>query len=730
MTAEQANLFYDEMRKAYIKSDSNWNDKATIFRNILEEFFKAVTQECDWPTNSCERIDAYYDAHPEEEEMRDGAHKIRKKLNRCVHGSLEFATTHIKHLTLTKEEIREVYETLVLIIFNATQVIPDNLTFELLGVNSTDYLEGLNDQQKDAVLSDARVVFVNAGPGTGKTTLLVQRMIHSILSKNPLNKIVALSFTNTAAKQLKDKFQKQAFRFLKDREYELFNGTIHSFCLRSLRKYEQLKGASFNYMIISDEELYEFSQEASVCLNNKYTIQQIGEILKSSQNTWPEDIKTCIEDIKKKNNLISLNDILSVFYDKIKSDMNFANWILQSVELLVIDEAQDLTEGNFKIFEIMMALKPTLKLFMVGDPRQNIFEFNGGSYKYLADFITAHAEESENKYLSISYRCPSSVLNFVNSFHFYDCENIALHSNVSGDIKMESYPSVEEESTSITNALKYIDDLDSCAIISANIKGLNSIIDKLNENHIPFIVHGGRRKLKIHIRYINNLLKIILNNNIKSIRAVARTLELDILTQPIGTPRHFSEKEIFIRTTPFGRKLYSLSKDYNRLEWSLETLVTTLMDKFIPSEWYSDTRIQEDFGKLRSLCSGYKTIKEYIDDFSVNKDRFLCFYDKDFKDCTSPTDGPCVTLSTIHSAKGLEWRNVYIIGMNDHNFPGIKKYDNKNPSKHEVYLNKKRKELFVACTRSAGILHISYPEIVEGEEQTPSMLLSGLEHNI
>ena len=114
-------------------------------------------------------------------------------------------------------------------------------------------------------------------------------------------------------------------------------------------------------MIISDEELYEFSQEASVCLNNKYTIQQIGEILKSSQNTWPEDIKTCFEDIKKKNTLISLNDILSVFYDKIKSDLNFANWILQSVELLVIDEAQDLTEGNFKIFEIIMALKPTLK---------------------------------------------------------------------------------------------------------------------------------------------------------------------------------------------------------------------------------------------------------------------------------------------------------------------------------------------------------------------------------
>ena len=726
MTAEQANLFYDEMRKAFIKSDSNWNDKATIFRNILEEFFKAVTKECDWPTNSCERIDAYYDTHPEEEEMREGAHKIRKKLNRSVHGSLEFATTHIKHTTLCKEDIREVYETLVLIIFNATQVIPDSLTFELLGVNTTDYLSGLNDQQKDAVLSDARVLFVNAGPGTGKTTLLVQRMIHSVLGKQPLNKIVALSFTNTAAKQLKDKFQKQAFRYLKDKEYELFSGTIHSYCLRNLRKYEKLKGTSFNYMIISDEELLEFSPEVSTDLNYKYTIHEVSNILATNPNIWPQDIKTAIENIKRKNNLISLNDILSVFYDKLKSDVDFATWILQSAELLVIDEAQDLNEYNFKIFEIMMELKPTLKLFLVGDPRQNIFEFNGGSYKHLADFLAMHEKDSEVKNLSTSYRCPSSVLNFVNSFNFKDCPNISLHSDISGEIMMRPYPTIEDESQSVTDTLNEIDDFDSCAVISANIKGLNNIIDKLNESKIPFIVHGGRRRLKIHIRYINNLLKVILNNDIKSIRAVAKVLDLDIRTQPLGTPKHFSEKELFIRTA-LGRNLYTLSKDYNRLEWSFSTLVSALIDKFLPSAWHDDANIQEDFNKLRLFSAGYKSVKEYIDAFAINKDRFMCFYDKDFKDCLSPLDGPCVTLSTIHSAKGLEWKNVFIIGMNDHNFPGIKKYDNKNMSQHETYLNRKRKELFVACTRSAGMLHISYPTNVEGEEQTPSMLLAGLE---
>ena len=82
MTAEQANLFYDEMRKAFIKSDSNWNDKATIFRNILEEFFKAVTKECDWPTNSCERIDAYYVHPPSSLPLRDGYHSRHQSSHR------------------------------------------------------------------------------------------------------------------------------------------------------------------------------------------------------------------------------------------------------------------------------------------------------------------------------------------------------------------------------------------------------------------------------------------------------------------------------------------------------------------------------------------------------------------------------------------------------------------------------------------------------------------------
>ena len=244
MDEKQVNLFYEEMKKTFVKPESDWVDKAKTFRTILEKFFENLTPDLDWQASLWERIDAYYDAHPEEEAMRSRVHRIRKRINDIVHNEIEIGFEEVKRVVVTKEDIRKIYEDLILVIYNATGFFPDNATFELLGINQSDYQKGLNEQQKDAVLTDSRIVFVNAGPGTDKTTLLVQKMVHYIV-KNPHNEhVVALSFTNTAARQLEEKFQQQAFMYLKENRYEIFNGTIHSFCIRKLRKFYQIKGRS------------------------------------------------------------------------------------------------------------------------------------------------------------------------------------------------------------------------------------------------------------------------------------------------------------------------------------------------------------------------------------------------------------------------------------------------------------------------------------------------------
>ena len=584
----------------------------------------------------------------------------------------------------------------------------------------------MNEQQKDAVLTDSRIVFVNAGPGTGKTTLLIQKMIHHIIKNPQSNHIVALSFTNTAARQLEEKFQQQAFIYLKENQYELFHGTIHSFCLRKMRKYYQLKGRSFEYMIIGDDELLDFAPDICRILNDKYTLEEINGFLSNSSKLWPEDLSGAVADIKSRYKFISLNGILYLFDDMLSKDKEFADWILASSDMLVIDEAQDLNESNFTIFSRMLELKPSLKLFMVVDPRQNIFEFSGGSYEYLDKFLAHYQNDVARRDLSASYRCPEAVLGFVNGFTFMDCENVPLRSDIAGQIQAKAYHTVQDESTSVVDSISAIGDLDSCSVISPNIKGLANIIEKLNAKSIPYVVLGGRRKIKSHIKFVNNLLRILYNNNEKSILSVCRTLAIDVKTQPLGAPRHFSPKELFFRNT-YGRSLREIHKEYDRLEWGLPNLVDAIVDKLLPAGMYTEPQVAEDFKKLRPLISGYKTIKEYLDAFTIDKERFICFYEKDFVESVAATDDPCLTLSTIHSAKGLEWKHVFLIGMYDLNFPGLKKYSNKTKDKHEKYLNTKKKELYVACTRAAQQLSISYPEVSENIEQSPSRLIAGLE---
>ena len=242
-----------------------------------------------------------------------------------------------------------------MIVFNATQVMPDQATFELLGVNSSDYLNGLNEQQKEAILCDARIVFVNAGPGTGKTHLLVHELIHHVIKYPEQSRLVALSFTNTAATQLGEKFGKKAFTFLQNKEYVFFNGTIHSYCLHNLRKYHAIKNIPFNFMIIGEEDLYELVPDISAQTRGELTFEEVKEYLNAGKSQWPDSLVQAIAQLKSKYQLIGLNDILTLFLEHLKTDDDFARWLMDSVDLVVIDEAQDLNEINFKILGLLSA---------------------------------------------------------------------------------------------------------------------------------------------------------------------------------------------------------------------------------------------------------------------------------------------------------------------------------------------------------------------------------------
>ena len=120
MTEAEVRAFYDQMAVTFIKPDSTWTDKGGIYRTLLEEFFRILTKGDVKGGDLFERIEAYYGAHPEEDEMRGRAHQIRKGMNVSVHQRLKFIQGKFVEKELSKDDVRELYETIVLIIANAT----------------------------------------------------------------------------------------------------------------------------------------------------------------------------------------------------------------------------------------------------------------------------------------------------------------------------------------------------------------------------------------------------------------------------------------------------------------------------------------------------------------------------------------------------------------------------------------------------------------------------------
>ena len=542
------------------------------------------------------------------------------------------------------------------------------------------HLAGLNPQQLDAVLCQSNIVFVNAGPGSGKTFLLVSKMIDHIITSTTPQKIVALSYTNTAARQIGERF---FAKMEQSPSYELFNGTIHSFCFRMMKAYYEMLGKEFEYTILDDEEMGELAKEVL-----------------SAGST--------VEQYKKKLKLISVEDILSLYINMLDEDIDFQKWMKGQITFMAIDEAQDLNAANYGILDRLLSLIPDLKLFLVGDPRQNIFEFNGGSYRNLDCFLSKHPHQVRN--LTITYRCGKEIVDYVNTFMFLDCENHPLqsHSRDDGILSIRQYPDELSEAREVINSIRQADHLEDCAILSNNLKYMETLISELKKERIPYKVFGGRKLIKRHIRFLNHILRILDNENPYSISKIAQYAGLDIMQD--GKKR----KSIFFNTE-LGQLLLSIREDCSALGFT--DMLSCVIDR-IMRDPEDDDAISRDYDELLLLSRQYQTIADYLMAFASDKETFAAFYRKDYEDCDIPSDGDYLTVSTIHSAKGLEWDHVYVMGLCEGNFPNPYFCKDKPDAEREEFFNNEWKKMYVAATRARKSLTLSHPSSIRRKGYT------------
>lgn len=694
--------YYDELKFYYKKLDSDWTDKAKSMRTIAHRFYSEIT-ETD-TTYHLALVEFYKGS--QQKIVASLAFQLKNKLNTIVH----------ENLAIDKEYYIGLYNAIVRLIFLATGIMPDEATQEFIGFRQENLWESLNDEQKDIVLCDDKIIYVNAGPGTGKTRLLVHKLLRYIQISSSKEKIVALSYTNTAAGELGDRFREAIFKVKLEKGYDFYNGTIHSFCYRMIKSFYASKGEEFSDIIIDDEDIRNLAEEIHVQLEEKYTVNEIAECLKSRLRSNKPGLTEILTEIKQRYSIISIEDILHKFLEECMKD-DFREWISDKLTTLVIDEAQDLTKLNYDIFAQLKKIIPELKLFLVGDPRQNIFNFNGGSYEHLNAFLKAYPTHTK-KPLTKTYRCPENITNYLNTFKFHDCDNQKLKSMCEepGQVLVSPCQSNETEAFRVIEKIKELGDLKNTAVLCNSMLYLKDFIALLGECEMPYKVFGGKKYLREHVKLFNHIMRVLDSDNEYSIRVLDREFALNL--------KGYSGKNIRERfyTSNFGRRLKEIKEESVRLEQDIHTITSTIIDEVLALK--SDTaEIIEDYRQLMELSNHYQSISDYLLSFAIDRDTFSCFYSKDYVECQVPVKSDYLTVSTIHSAKGLEWNNVFILGLSEGCFPNPR-HAGDTKVKQDKFYSDESKKMYVAASRAKNNLFLSYSSMTPwGTLQRPSRFI-------
>ena len=231
--------------------------------------------------------------------------------------------------------------------------------------------------------------------------------------------------------------------------------------------------------------------------------------------------------------------------------------------------------------------------------------------------------------------------------------------------------------------------------------------------------------VKKHIKIFNHLLRIIDSDNVYSINAICRAYIIQADRMP---GRNVVER--FYNTSE-GKVLKDLKDDIARRtkikeEVSLRALASTLVDRYFHN--YGDEDAVADFAALEEMMDQFNSIGEYLLSFAIDRNTFSRFIEKNYVECKVPVTDQFLTLSTIHSAKGLEWKNVIIMGLSEGNFPNMWFARNKDEHGKAYYLNDLLKSMFVAATRTKGDLYLTFAQKNPwGYTQMPSRFLNSLQ---
>ncbi|CEP45464.1 ATP-dependent helicase [Paraclostridium sordellii] len=602
------------------------------------------------------------------------------------------------------------------------------------------HINKLNENQKNAVLHINGPCMVLAGPGSGKTRVITYRILNLVLNNNinPKN-ILAISFTKASSMEMKNR----ALSLSNDRRLNSVNyGTFHSVFFRILRFFEKyeldcildeknkkfaIKGILKNLNIENAEDedtILGVINEISYVKNELMDkIDFDSEILTSDEFCR---VYNMYEEYKESIKKIDFDDMLIKTYNLLKQNKQILDRVRSVYRYILVDEFQDINKVQFEVIKLIAS--PNNNIFVVGDEDQSIYGFRGSRPDFLLEFED-YFKGSKKYVLDINYRSKKDITDIANKLiqnneNRYE-KSIKCDREHKGIVKYINTEDAEEEAKFIAKDIlsKCEDNCtnydDFAVIYRTNIQS-RALVDAFMDMHIPFVVRDSIVTIYDHwvardlLAYLRLGIDTTLNEDwIRIINKPFRYISKDSI-------KLASEDRDFIGALINKANLHPKQvKTLNDLEIDLSYLKTlspknaisyirTSLDydryvlDYCSNRKIKPTGLIEILNELESSSTHFKTINEYLEHIEKVKSEII--------ESRNNKNSEGVIFTTMHSAKGLEFPYVYIIGANEGTIPHEKSYDIEDDKKRKEAIEEERRLLYVGITRAQDELYISSPK--------------------
>ncbi len=598
----------------------------------------------------------------------------------------------------------------------------------------------LNDNQKEAVLAKDKYIRVVAGAGSGKTSVLTMRIAHLIQDDNiNAHKILAITFTNKAANEMKDRVRK----LIKEETSTPWISTIHSLCVRILREDIMAMGYPRNFTILDAEDQKAIIKDAYKELNIDNTIYPYNALLDYIANNKcggitlerayalagsfsAEKTKAMIYEyyLNAQHNLYALDfdDLIIWTVNMFKKYSEILSKWQSRYSHIHVDEFQDIDGIQYELIKLLTGVDNSL--YVVGDPDQTIYTWRGADVNIILNF-TKDFKDTKTIILNENYRSTEYILNGANSLIKNNRNRVEkdLYTNRISNHKIVHYSSASDEYEALwlANKINELHDegekYHDMAILYRSNYLSRSIEKTLIDMRIPYIIYGGirfyeRQEVKDALSYLRMVstsddlaLRRILNRPRRGIGP--KTMDTLINT---ARDKNKSIYEILKEGAPFSGKVKKTLDDFVDMveAWKIEAkkedvVFFKLFERIIEESGYKNMLEENDeMDRIENLKELIDDVKEFSED---NPEALLDDYLQVvalYGDREETMASDFIQLMTVHAAKGLEFNTVFVSDLNEGIFPNER-------AMNEGYkrgVEEERRLAYVAFTRARNRLFL------------------------